>query len=68
MFQSIDLSSNFYYSYSYDLTNSVQYNLSPPKFVTTGSKTQTIESMFQNNAETNSTKPNKVAYLSKPHW
>ena len=36
MFQSIDLSSNFYFSYSYDLTNSVQYNLSPPKYVSTG--------------------------------
>lgn len=29
LFQSIDLSSNFYFTYSYDLTNSLQYNLSP---------------------------------------
>lgn len=31
MFQSIDLSSNFYFSYSYDLTHTLQHNLSPPK-------------------------------------
>ncbi|VDN15399.1 unnamed protein product [Dibothriocephalus latus] len=29
LFQSIDLSSNFYFSYSYDLTNSLQRNLEP---------------------------------------
>ncbi|ODM99498.1 Polyphosphoinositide phosphatase [Orchesella cincta] len=33
LFQSIDLSSNFYFTYSYDLTNSLQYNLSPHKRV-----------------------------------
>lgn len=31
MFQNIDLSSNFYFSYSYDLTHTLQYNLSCPK-------------------------------------
>ncbi|XP_056641119.1 polyphosphoinositide phosphatase isoform X2 [Diorhabda sublineata] len=31
MFQNIDLASNFYYSYSYDLTHTLQYNLSTPK-------------------------------------
>lgn len=31
MFQSIDLSSNFYFSYSYDLTHTLQYNMAPPK-------------------------------------
>ncbi|CAG9765575.1 unnamed protein product [Ceutorhynchus assimilis] len=31
MFQSIDLASNFYFSYSYDLTHSLQHNLSEPK-------------------------------------
>lgn len=31
MFQSIDLSSNFYFSYSYDLTHTLQNNLAPPK-------------------------------------
>ncbi|XP_018336743.1 polyphosphoinositide phosphatase isoform X2 [Agrilus planipennis] len=30
MFQSIDLSSNFYFSYSYDLTHTLQHNLSYP--------------------------------------
>ncbi|XP_050300102.1 polyphosphoinositide phosphatase [Anthonomus grandis grandis] len=35
MFQSIDLASNFYFSYSYDLTHSLQHNLSEPKrFIT----------------------------------
>ena len=35
MFQSIDLSSNFYFSYSYDLTHTLQHNLSTPRFLTT---------------------------------
>ena len=34
MFQSIDLSSNFYFSYSYDLTHTLQHNLSTPRFLT----------------------------------
>lgn len=29
MFQNVDLSSNFYFSYSYDLTRTLQYNLAP---------------------------------------
>ena len=33
MFQAIDLSSNFYFSYSYDLTNTLQHNLAEPKFL-----------------------------------
>lgn len=33
MFMNVDLSSNFYFSYSYDLTRTLQYNLSVPKFV-----------------------------------
>lgn len=32
-FTSVDLSSNFYFSYSYDLTHSLQYNLSPVRGV-----------------------------------
>lgn len=31
MFQNIDLASNFYFSYSYDLTHSLQHNLTDPK-------------------------------------
>ncbi|KAF7286543.1 hypothetical protein GWI33_004946 [Rhynchophorus ferrugineus] len=31
MFQSIDLASNFYFSYSYDLTHSLQHNFTEPK-------------------------------------
>lgn len=33
MFTNIDLRSNFYFSYSYDLTRTLQYNLSAPRFV-----------------------------------
>lgn len=33
MFMNIDLRSNFYFSYSYDLTRSLQYNISAPSFV-----------------------------------
>ncbi|XP_034950859.1 polyphosphoinositide phosphatase isoform X2 [Chelonus insularis] len=33
MFQSIDLNSNFYFSYSYDLTHTFQHNLAPPKHI-----------------------------------
>jgi len=33
MFQAIDLSSNFYFSYSYDLTHTLQHNLSNPNFL-----------------------------------
>uniref|UniRef100_A0A182M2V0 SAC domain-containing protein n=1 Tax=Anopheles culicifacies TaxID=139723 RepID=A0A182M2V0_9DIPT len=35
MFNNVDLNSNFYFSYSYDLTHSLQYNLAAPKFVGT---------------------------------
>lgn len=31
MFQNVDLSSNFYFSYCYDLTHSLQYNMTPLK-------------------------------------
>ncbi|KAK9307836.1 hypothetical protein QLX08_001916 [Tetragonisca angustula] len=33
MFQSIDLSSNFYFSYSYDLTHTLQHNMTPPMHI-----------------------------------
>ncbi|CAK9830385.1 Polyphosphoinositide phosphatase [Anthophora retusa] len=33
MFQSIDLRSNFYFSYSYDLTHTLQSNMTPPKHI-----------------------------------
>lgn len=32
MFQNIDLNRYFYFSYSYDLTRTLQYNQSPPRF------------------------------------
>lgn len=33
IFTNIDLRSNFYFSYSYDLTRTLQHNLSAPKFI-----------------------------------
>ncbi|CAL1677908.1 unnamed protein product [Lasius platythorax] len=33
MFQSIDLSSNFYFSYSYDITHTFQSNIAPPRHI-----------------------------------
>lgn len=33
MFMNIDLKSNFYFSYSYDLTRTLQHNMSQPNFV-----------------------------------
>ncbi|XP_030749376.1 polyphosphoinositide phosphatase [Sitophilus oryzae] len=35
MFQSIDLASNFYFSYSYDVTHSLQHNFTEPKHFST---------------------------------
>ncbi|XP_022104463.1 polyphosphoinositide phosphatase-like isoform X2 [Acanthaster planci] len=37
-FQNVDLSSNFYFSYSYDLTNTLQHNLTPVIGVPSGTK------------------------------
>jgi len=37
MFQAIDLSSNFYFSYSYDLTHTLQHNLANPNFLSKSS-------------------------------
>lgn len=33
IFTNIDLNSNFYFSYSYDLTRTLQHNLSAPRFI-----------------------------------
>lgn len=33
MFQSIDLSSNFYFSYSYDISHTFQSNMAPPMHI-----------------------------------
>lgn len=33
MFQSIDLSSNFYFSYSYDISHTFQSNMAPPRHI-----------------------------------
>lgn len=38
MFQSIDLSSNFYFSYSYDITHTLQVNMAVPKNIHSASK------------------------------
>lgn len=36
IFQNVDLSSNFYFSYSYDLTHTLQYNFTPLRCFTSG--------------------------------
>lgn len=33
IFNNIDLNSNFYFSYSYDMTRTLQHNLSAPRFI-----------------------------------
>ncbi|KAK0080798.1 hypothetical protein PV326_007984 [Microctonus aethiopoides] len=49
MFQSIDLSSNFYFSYSYDLTHTLQHNLAPPKHIKSNTNTSTNNEQLINN-------------------
>lgn len=46
MFNAIDLSSNFYFSYSYDLTNTVQYNLKDPQKVVVGKWKENLTSFL----------------------
>eukprot|EP00094_Tigriopus_californicus_P011616 TCALIF_11221-PA protein Name:"Similar to Fig4 Polyphosphoinositide phosphatase (Mus musculus)" AED:0.27 eAED:0.27 QI:0/0/0/0.63/0.9/0.72/11/0/1202 len=45
MFQAVDMSSNFYYSYSYDLTRTLQFNLTKPKFLRTSESLLRLESI-----------------------
>ncbi|XP_059838943.1 polyphosphoinositide phosphatase isoform X2 [Hypanus sabinus] len=42
IFQSVDLSSNFYFSYSYDLTHSLQFNLTVLKMPSERLKSETL--------------------------
>ncbi|XP_063299595.1 polyphosphoinositide phosphatase [Pelobates fuscus] len=50
IFQNVDLSSNFYFSYSYDLSHSLQYNLTilttPTEMLKTETATQTRQEGF----------------------
>ncbi len=62
MFQAIDMSSNFYFSYSYDLTNTVQHNMESPKYLSTHTKVVRTDSIFQNAGE-----ETHVSYVSKPN-
>ncbi|EFA02109.1 polyphosphoinositide phosphatase [Tribolium castaneum] len=48
MFQNIDLASNFYFSYSYDLTHTLQHNLTNPKqFVPTRQQPHPLTTLSQ---------------------
>ncbi len=49
MFQNVDLSSNFYFSYSYDLTHTLQYNM-----------TQTIVHNFDSNKNSSTFETNTI--------
>lgn len=49
MFQNIDLSSNFYFSYSYDITHTLQSNMTPPRTVIPEhEKSENGEDLFDN--------------------
>lgn len=52
LFQSVDLSSNFYFSYSYDLSHTLQYNLTPPKEIRTHFEAQTLDEETRKKMET----------------
>eukprot|EP00095_Tigriopus_kingsejongensis_P006225 maker-scaffold301_size216225-snap-gene-0.18 protein:Tk06225 transcript:maker-scaffold301_size216225-snap-gene-0.18-mRNA-1 annotation:"polyphosphoinositide phosphatase isoform x2" len=62
MFQAVDMSSNFYYSYSYDLTHTLQFNMAPPKFLRTKSKARPIGAMFPDGQA-----PANLGYVGKPN-
>ncbi|KAG5869516.1 hypothetical protein JTB14_035113, partial [Gonioctena quinquepunctata] len=51
MFQNIDLASNFYYSYSYDLTHTLQHNLTHPKRFAPHADSDDIVCDFKNNID-----------------
>ncbi|TRY78581.1 hypothetical protein TCAL_11221 [Tigriopus californicus] len=62
MFQAVDMSSNFYYSYSYDLTRTLQFNLTKPKFLRTKTKVRSLDEMFPDGRF-----PSDVGYQSQPN-
>lgn len=62
MFQAVDMSSNFYYSYSYDLTRTLQFNLTRPKFLRTKTKVRPLDEIFPDGKF-----PSDVGYQSQPN-
>ena len=60
MFNAIDLSSNFYFSYSYDLTQTFQHNTANPRFVISNDRKQ---SLIRPEKE-----PSVVIYNSHPNY
>ncbi|KAF4520837.1 hypothetical protein B566_EDAN007133 [Ephemera danica] len=54
MFQNIDLSSNFYFSYSYDISNTLQVNMAPPRNIHSWASTEECPSESKGNAKDSS--------------
>lgn len=73
MFQNIDLASNFYFSYSYDITHTLQYNLSHPRQFIPNTQ-QTSEYVLPDNVDllttsivSNDESENNYGIRSHPH-
>ena len=47
MFQSIDMRSNFYFSYSYDVTNTLQQNAQDPSVLSYGHRSVPFDDLFK---------------------
>uniref|UniRef100_A0A0K2VEB9 FIG4 homologlike [Tribolium castaneum] n=1 Tax=Lepeophtheirus salmonis TaxID=72036 RepID=A0A0K2VEB9_LEPSM len=62
MFQAVDLSANFYYSYSYDLTHTFQYNVEIPTHVMTKNGRISIKDFFPSDHV-----PSTLGYISTPN-
>ncbi|KOC69018.1 Polyphosphoinositide phosphatase [Habropoda laboriosa] len=62
MFQSIDLRSNFYFSYSYDLTHTLQSNMTPPKHIKSDISSTDNENI--NQTKTNNTEEEEEDFFN----
>ena len=68
MFQSIDLSSNFYFSYSYDLTHTLQTNMAPPKHIKLNLRDNESENQKVNEESTESSEDFYNMWASRKSW
>ena len=63
MFQSIDMTSNFYFSYSYDVTNTLQQNAQDPSLLSHGHHSVSFRDLFTRRGLR---PPAELSYVSKP--
>ena len=63
MFQSIDMRSNFYFSYSYDVTNTLQQNAQDPCVLSYGHRSVPFDDLFN---KRDLRPPAELTYVSKP--